>query len=56
MFTKKLFGERLAEVRQKNGETQDQLGVVLGIRKAQVSQIENGVAATTLERFAQICE
>lgn len=56
MFSKELFGQRLTEARQKNHETQERLGQVLGIGKTQVSQIENGAAATTLERLALICE
>lgn len=56
MFSKKLFGQRLSEIRRKKGETQDELGDILGIRKSQISQIENGFAATSVERLYKICE
>lgn len=56
MFLNEIFGQRLAEIRQKQGETQDELGEILGIRKSQISQMENGLVATTLVRLVKICE
>jgi len=55
MFTKELFGQRLVEVRKRNGETQEDLGKELGVGKSQISQIESGSASTTVEKMAVIC-
>jgi len=55
MFSKELFGLRLKEARKQCGETQADLGAVLGIQKSQVSEIEKGTASTTVEKVAMIC-
>ena len=39
-----------------NKETQDHLAEFLGVRKTQISEMENGNRTTTLEKLALICE
>lgn len=56
MYSKELFGERLKALRRSCGEKQEELGAVLGIRKSQVSEIENGNRSTTLENLVLICQ
>jgi len=56
MFTKELFGQRLRELRKAVGENQDDLAVLLGVTKTQISDLENGKVSTTLEKLALICE
>ena len=56
MFSKKLFGERLHNVRTEHGETQLALAQALGVGKSQVSEMENGKKTTTAEKIAAICE
>lgn len=56
MFSRQEFGKRLKETRKKAGETQDDLGSFLGVRKSQVSELENGNTSTTVEKVAMICE
>ena len=56
MFSKELFGQRLRALRKENKETQDHLAEVLGVRKTQISEMENGNRTTTLEKLALICE
>jgi len=56
MFSKKIFGQRILEQRKKSRETQEELGNMLGVGKAQISEIERGNATTTAERIALICE
>lgn len=56
MFIKENFGTRLKELRNSNGEKQDDLGAILGLKKAQISEMENGHATTTLEKLVLICE
>ena len=56
MFTKKIFGQRLQEVRKGHHETQPELGEAIGMVKSRVSEIENGKNTTTIEKLAKICE
>ncbi len=56
MFSKKLFGQRIFELRDKSGETQTDLGKILGVKKGQISGIERGNATTSAERIALICQ
>lgn len=56
MFSKDLFGQRLKECRKKAGETQTDFGLVIGTRKSHVSEIERGVACTTVEGLAALCQ
>ena len=56
MFKKELFGSRLKEARLKFGETQSDLADILHINKSRISEMEKGIASTTLEKVAMICE
>ena len=56
MFSKELFGQRLRELRKEYGETQTDLGAVLGVYKTQISEVEKGNASTTVEKLALICQ
>ena len=55
MFSKKLFGQRLCELRTKYKETQDELGVIISTGRTAVSEIERGNKTTTAEKIAIIC-
>ena len=55
MFSKKLFGQRIYELRRSAGETQTFIGELIGVKKGQISGIEKGIATTTAERIALIC-
>lgn len=54
-MTRELFGQRIREARKAKGETQEELGALLGLKKAQISEIERGNRVTTPERMAIIC-
>lgn len=56
MFSKEQFGQRVRIARQNAGETQSALGELLGVKKSQVSELENGNTSTTVEKVALICE
>ena len=56
MFSKKIFGQRIYELRKNAGETQTFLGELIGVKKGQISGIEKGNATTTAERIALFCE
>ena len=55
MFSAEIFGQRLRCARKACGE-KEELGLILGVGKSQVSEMERGTASTTLERFSLICE
>lgn len=55
MFSTELFGLRLQEIRKQHKETQKDLGVILGTRQTNVSDMESGNRATTAENIAKIC-
>lgn len=56
MFSKRIFGQRIYELRKGAGETQKCLGELIGVQKNQISEIERGNATTSAERIALICE
>jgi len=50
-----LFGQRLREIRQRRGVSQDQLAVTARMSKAYISNMENGMkvpSLTTILRLA----
>ena len=55
MFSKKIFAERLYELRRQHKETQDDLGAVISIGRTAVSEIECGRRTTTAEKISLIC-
>lgn len=56
MFTKELFGQRMKEIRQKADDNQTEVGLIIGTGKSHVSEIEKGLACTTVEGLAAFCE
>ncbi len=56
MFSKEIFGQRLLALRNSHKETQPALAELLGVKKSQISEIENGHHSTTAERIAILCE
>ena len=55
-FNKKVFGERLREVRKQYGEAQTAIAKLIDVSVPQVSDMENGKKTTTVEKMALICE
>ena len=56
MFQRTVFSTRLKELIQEQSMTYAQLGKVLGVSTAQVSDMANGKTATTMERLYILCE
>lgn len=56
MFQRIVFSTRLKELIQKQNMTYAQLGKILGVSTAQVSDMANGKTATTMERLYILCE
>lgn len=55
MFSKKLFGQRIREMRKLNKETQQALADILGMLQNNVSEMESGKKTTTAEKIVRIC-
>ena len=56
MLSKKLFGQRLRQLRVEHQEKQDALAELIGVSVPQISGIENGYNSTTFEKLVLICE
>lgn len=51
---KKLLGQRIREFRKNRGITQEKLAELLGIGTANISYIENGKFAPSIENFEKL--
>lgn len=51
---KKLLGQRIKEIRKSKGMTQEQLAELVGIGTSNISYIETGKFAPTIENFEKI--
>jgi len=51
-----VIGQRIAELRKEQGMTQAQLAEAVGLRQSNVSRIEAGKYATTLDILANIAQ
>ncbi len=56
MFSKKIFGQRLRQLRNSQHEKQDVLADLLDVSVSQISEMENGNNSTTLEKLVLLCE
>ena len=56
MFQKEIFAQRLRDLRIEAKEERKNLADVLGISVSQVSEMENGRKATSMERLVLLCE
>lgn len=55
MFQKELFGHRVKKLRIKIGESQAEVGAVLGVSANQVSEMESGKKTTSFDRLCLLC-
>ena len=51
-----LLGQAVKQARQERNLTQDQLGKLVGVQKAQISKIENSVKNARLETILKVFE
>lgn len=56
METKKIFGERLREVRQERAISQMQLANALGLTQNSIGMMERGHRGTTIEKVVLLAE
>ncbi len=55
MSAKKIFAERLLEIRKATHTTQANIAAALGVSTAFISDMEHGRKTTSIEKLAQIC-
>ena len=51
-----LFGRRLSELRKGRGLSKTALGKIIGVSITQISEMERGTSATTMQRLIQLCD
>lgn len=58
MFSREIFSDRLKELIQQNKikMTYSELAETLGVSTAQISDMANGKAGTSMERLYRLCE
>ena len=56
METKKIFGERLRQLRRQKSINQMQLAVALGLTQNSIGMMERGYRGTTIEKLVQLSE
>lgn len=56
MFDKKIFGQRLKDLRTKKNLTQLDLANLLGVSKVQICEIESGKRTTTIDKLYQLAD
>ncbi len=49
-----LLGNAIKEARQKKNMTQEQLGILVGVQKAQISKIENSITNARLDTILKV--
>ena len=56
MFQKDIFAQRLRDLRSRAGEDRKELAEIIGVSVSQISEMENGRKATTMDRLVLLCE
>jgi len=49
-----LLSEKIKEIRKAKHLTQEQLGVLIGVQRAQIAKLENGYSNVTLETITKV--
>lgn len=49
-----MLGERLKRIRKERNLTQEQLGKLIGVQKAQISKLENGASSATIDTITKV--
>src|SRR6056297_601621 len=53
-LTMEMLGEKIKEIRKRRNLSQEELGKLIGVQKAQVSKLENGKSSATLATINKI--
>ncbi len=49
-----ILGEKLKQIRKEKQLTQDELGKLIGVQKAQISKLENGASSATVSTILKV--
>ena len=49
-----ILGEKLKKMRMERNLTQEQLGKLIGVQKAQISKLENGASSATVATITKV--
>ena len=49
-----ILGEKIKQIRKENNMTQEQLGKLIGVQKAQISKLEKGASSATISTIAKV--
>jgi len=49
-----ILGEKLKKIRKENNLTQEQLGRLIGVQKAQISKLESGASSATVSTITKV--
>jgi HTH-type transcriptional regulator / antitoxin HipB len=49
-----IIGEKIRQIRKEHNLTQEQLGKLIGVQKAQISKIENGTSSATISTITKV--
>jgi len=49
-----LLSEKIKEIRKSKNLTQEQLGALIGVQRAQIAKLENGYSNVTLETITKV--
>jgi HTH-type transcriptional regulator / antitoxin HipB len=49
-----ILGERLKQIRKEKNLTQEELGKLIGVQKAQISKLENGASSATVSTITKV--
>jgi predicted transcriptional regulator len=49
-----ILGEKLKKIRKEKNLTQEQLGKLIGVQKAQISKLESGASSATISTITKV--
>ena len=49
-----IIGEKIKQIRKDNKLTQEELGKLIGVQKAQISKLENGSSSATIATITRV--
>jgi DNA-binding XRE family transcriptional regulator len=49
-----ILGEKIRQIRKEHNMTQEELGKLIGVQKAQISKLENGTSSATISTITKV--
>ena len=49
-----ILGEKIKQIRKENNMTQEELGKLIGVQKAQISKLEKGASSATISTITKV--